>query len=383
MKIKSFIAPDIKQALNQIRKEIGASALILETRECAGNGFKGLLGKGLIEVIAAYSNDLREEPPGDFTEGLDDDITVHNAKWQDTDQPEDAVPGAVGIISNDLHPEIKRLKAEMMNQEVQEEIVNHLLRYEMAASGGEAEDVDIKNIMASVHERIAGMVKIKRFAGLWLQKVDKGYKTPLPLILDRQSTIGRVVTFVGPTGVGKTTTLAKVAARLVLEMGKSVGVITIDTYRIAAVDQLRAFAEMMDIPIIVAFTPKELSMAVERFKDKEYVLIDTAGRSQYDDKRIRILGGLLKALPSSENYLVISAGTRNREASDIFTSFNILPLHGCIFTKIDEAGAFGMLLNMAVKTELPICFLTNGQEVPDDIEDASPERIAELILPSV
>lgn len=429
MKIKSFIAPNIEKALAQIRKEMGSSALILETRECEGRGFKGFLGKTLVEVIAACPEDVAmegsEEGAGcsgekqeavaggileDSYEGVSNDkdiskgvsgdaagkisrpkmlallnerikgkkdikldvggpeIKKQDIKPEPSDTRPEVVPEAIDKVKADNvnlpHFEIERLRIDLMDQDVRKETIDLLLDHWTNGKMAEMERIDINKIKIDVRCRIAGMISVKSILGNSHEPCEK-----------------KTITFVGPTGVGKTTTLAKVAAKLAIDYKKNVGVITIDTYRIAAVDQLMAYAEMIDIPVRVAHTSKQLSMAVNEFNDKDFILIDTVGRSQYDEKRIRMLRGLLKILPSSENYLVISAGTRNREADDIFANFNILPLHGFIFTKIDETKSFGMLLNMIIKTKIPIYYLTNGQEVPDDILEASPDGIADMVLP--
>lgn len=524
MKIKSFIAPSLEEAMVRIHNDMGAAAVILETKECEGKGFKGFLGKALIEVIAAYpdensaSNDFAErymnvtsddKQAGQFiglpessNKNISDNISrsrvlsllnerrsknsedkaddvVSDAellgnKNQDelfevnseldasafelaNPNPEFAAPGfaapefeLANLDSENIVPEfelanpdfsnippefelanpnlksgvakfevaptnqeeetaefdvatpnledrvaensipyvppvdftplskevpgvdktvnlpftIETLKEELIDQELLQNTINVVLGGLAGAGKSNEAIMDVGKLKADVRSRIAGMVNVKN-------------------IVDQVQKPGqyRAITFVGPTGVGKTTTLAKVAAKLSFDYGKEVGVITIDTYRIAAVDQLMAYTDMIDIPIKVAYTPKELAAAVNGFNDKDFVLVDTVGRGQYDDKRIRMLKGLLKSLPSPENYLVMSAGTRYRDANDIFESFKIINLHGLVFTKIDETKTFGMLHNMIVKTKIPACFLTNGQEVPDDIVDATPQIIADLIVP--
>lgn len=402
MKIKSFIAPNIENAMAQIRKEMGQSALILETRECEGGGFKGYLGKTLIEVIAAYpddsTDDISENSLDEVSNGVPDTTVPesyvknvagnisqsrmleilnerikenHETKFADLindamlkpEKPSFDVMNKDPIGVDNLQSEIKKLKTYLLDQEIHERIVDSLLESSGNVKNQGIGTFGVDVLKDDIRKSIAGMIRTKK------------------VIEDNETLPKRkIITFVGPTGVGKTTTLAKVAAKLTLENDKSVGVITIDTYRIAAVDQLRAYADMIDIPIRVAFTPNELSMAVEEFKGKEIILIDTVGRSQYNDKRIRMLRGLLNSLPNPENYLVMSAGTRNRDAVDIFTSFNILPIHGVVFTKIDETRTFGMLLNLVEETKMPICYITNGQEVPDDIVEADPEWVSNLIV---
>ena len=413
MKIKSFIAPNIEIALEQIRKEIGQSALILETRKCDGKGFKGFLGKSLVEVIAAYEDDseddVAETKPISVTKVDDNNVPTINdskksilknnqveksrtrmltllneskkerlnegIKYSDSEtettnknlkqeQPAQMSVENIKKVNGDqsVKHEINKLKADLLSKEINMEVVGVLLDSVVKEKCAENDKLEVNKI--NINKKIANMIHTEDI----LENSNEQHSK-------------KIIAFVGPTGVGKTTTLAKVASKLAIDNNKNVGVITIDTYRIAAVDQLMAYAEMIDIPVRIAHTSKELAVATNEFEDKDYILIDTVGRSQYDDKRIRMLRGLLKILPSLRNYLVISSNTRNKEARDIFTNFNILPLHGFIFTKTDETRNFGMLLNMTLKTSMPICYLTNGQEVPDDILDARSNKIADLVFP--
>ena len=180
--------------------------------------------------------------------------------------------------------------------------------------------------------------------------------------------------------MGKTTTIAKLAAKHCVESGEDVALITVDTYRIGGADQLKTYGDIMGVPVKVVFTPQELRNAVSQFENAPIIFIDTAGRSQFDATRIRALKGILQAVPEAKTHLVVSTNTRYSDVLEIFNRFNIMPLHRLVFTKVDETKSYGMLLNLTVRTTLPPSYLTNGQEVPDDIEVADPGRIAGLIV---
>ena len=190
----------------------------------------------------------------------------------------------------------------------------------------------------------------------------------------------RVVAFIGTTGVGKTTTLAKVAAHFVLEQNLRGALITADTYRISAVEQLKKYAEILGLPVEVVYSAAELRKAIARHRSKDFVLVDTAGRSQYNEFQMDELKELLAAHPRMEKHLVVSATTKEEDASEIMTRFSVCKPDRIIFTKTDETRTIGMVLNLLAGGDLPLSFLSNGQSVPDDIIPATAERLADLLL---
>ena len=190
----------------------------------------------------------------------------------------------------------------------------------------------------------------------------------------------RVVAFIGTTGVGKTTTLAKVAAHFVLEQNLKGALITADTYRISAVEQLKKYAEILGLPVEVVYSAADLKKAITRHRSKDFILVDTAGRSQYNEYQMDELKSLLSAHPRMEKHLVVSATTKEQDAAQIMERFSACKPDRIIFTKTDETRTVGMVLNLLAQRELPLSFLSNGQSVPDDIIPATAERLAELLL---
>lgn len=190
----------------------------------------------------------------------------------------------------------------------------------------------------------------------------------------------KVMIFVGPTGVGKTTTLAKLAALYSLSKNKKVAFITSDTYRIAAVEQLRTFSEIIGIPISVIYSPLEFVDAIERYKNKDIIMVDTAGRSHKDKYQLMELKPLLNTDIDSQVYLVISATTKMADCREIIKSYNFLQDYKLLFTKIDETSSTGILLNAAYITKKPLSYVTIGQNVPDDIEIADINKIIYSLL---
>lgn len=188
------------------------------------------------------------------------------------------------------------------------------------------------------------------------------------------------IALVGPTGVGKTTTIAKLAARFLAEHGGSIGFITIDTYRIAAVEQLKVYGDIMNLPVEVVITPQELETALSYHRDKDLILIDTAGRSPRDNYCIDELATFLLPELDIEKHLVLSATTRENELINAISQFERLGIDQTIMTKIDECQNLGVLLNIQIQNPNPLSFLTNGQRVPEDLVAAEQHTVADLIM---
>ena len=193
----------------------------------------------------------------------------------------------------------------------------------------------------------------------------------------------RAEIFIGPTGVGKTTTIAKLASELSVTLRKKVALLTVDTYRIAAAEQLRTYASILEIPFRVIYSVEEMRQAAEDFKDYDYVMVDTAGHSQHNDELKTDIENYIRTLEDvmdCENFLVLSATTKYRDLIDIADSYSELVAYKLIFTKMDETGAKGNLYNVRMHTGAPISYITNGQNVPDDIAVFDAQRIVKNLL---
>jgi flagellar biosynthesis protein FlhF len=188
------------------------------------------------------------------------------------------------------------------------------------------------------------------------------------------------ISLIGPTGVGKTTTIAKLAAEAITTAGARVALVTIDTYRIAAVEQLKVYGEIMGLPVEVVLSPEQLQDAFRRHRDKDLILIDTAGRSPRDDERIAELNEFLGQGAEVENCLVLAAPTDERLQLKSLEAFSKLPISRLIFTKLDETDRCGALINLPTCSNLPLAYLTNGQQVPEDLLLAEPDTVADLVM---
>lgn len=199
--------------------------------------------------------------------------------------------------------------------------------------------------------------------------------------LGTQATEGpRVLVLVGPTGVGKTTTLAKIASNAILKRGLKVGLINLDSYKVAAFDQLATYARILKTPFRSAASAEDLQAAVADFQGLDLILVDTTGRSQRDPASLREMEKVLASVPQAETALVLSSTTRDAELNDSAARFSMFHPRGIIFSKLDEATTFGCIYNVSHRSKLPLLYFTTGQRVPEDLEEATSERLAALIL---
>ena len=261
--------------------------------------------------------------------------------------------------------------ARLIEQEVAAELADRILR-DVAREFDSAIDAGIAPSEAAVRESIE-----RRIAALLPSDDTDAFR-----ILPGRNGGARRIAFVGPTGVGKTTTLAKIAAQLALKRGLRVGIVAADTYRIAAVDQLRTYAEILGIPVEVASSPADASRACERLGDVDVILIDTAGRSQNDRMKLSELRAFLAAAEPDETHLVLSATAGARTLAREVEAFGALGIDRLALTKLDEAASFGTLVSLVERLGTRVSFLTHGQEVPDHIEVARGRRLAALVMGS-
>ena len=192
-----------------------------------------------------------------------------------------------------------------------------------------------------------------------------------------------VIVLVGPTGVGKTTTLAKLAAHLSMQENRRVALVTTDTFRIAAASQLGTYADLMELPLEVAYSPEELRAAVDRQSDADYILVDSPGCAQRNDAQIRELSAFVETLPGANVLLTVSATVKLRDLIDIQDGFGVLPLSGLILTKLDETTVFGPVMSLVARgaaKNVPVYYMTSGQNVPTDLEEATLDRLTDLVV---
>jgi len=264
--------------------------------------------------------------------------------------------------SREVPGELFHLYTELIDAEVEDDL---------------ARDLMIRLKANSTPEQLAD-VNVARGVLTSLVESEIRCSEPISAVRGRR----KVVALVGATGVGKTTTIAKLAANFRLRDGVKMGLVTVDTYRIAAVEQLRTYAEIIDLPMKVVTSPNEMRRALEEFIGLDLILIDTAGRSPRDDLQIQELKRLLAEADVDEVHLVLSMSSSLRTLEATAEKFSAANATSIIMTKLDEAAGMGPLLSLSRKVGLPISYLTTGQDVPDDIEAATSTRMARLVLGS-
>lgn len=261
---------------------------------------------------------------------------------------------------SDIPSELFPTYTQLLDHELDEDLARELV----CKARDQAQRSQLRNPSA-VQSLLAGLIEQEFRVGRPIQAV-RGQR--------------KVVALVGPTGVGKTTTLAKLAANLRLREGLKVGLITVDTYRIAAVEQLKTYAELIDLPMKVVTSPTEMRQALDELTGLDVVLIDTAGRSPRDDLKIQELKDCLDAAQADEVHLVLSLASGPTTLESVAANFRPVGITSLILTKLDEATGTGLLLHAARYLRTPVSYLTTGQNVPDDIEPAHPTRMTRLVL---
>ena len=389
MQTRTYCAPTMAAALADVKRDLGRDAVIVHTRNFRKGGLLGIGGRAVWEITASAQmnvprrlavgryvpTDVQEaavagaavaaaEPAG---QSLGDALSrrmgeIHGMVSSLLRQAVEWRAGPVAPGAADALPvELAAWRTHLLRQEVGEQAVAELME-QVARELPPAEWVRAPSMRERLVGAIASRMPAAGAAG--------------PQVTGRP----RVMVLIGPTGVGKTTTIAKLAARFKLADRRKVGLITIDTYRIAAVDQLKTYAQILEVPLRTVLRPGDLAEAVAAMADLDVVLIDTAGRSPADSPRLGQMRAFLEAARADEVHLVVSATAGAACATRVLESFGALGANRWILSKLDEAGTFGMALNIAREVKVAMSFVTTGQEVPDDIAPADPRRVAELIV---
>ena len=501
MQIKSFKAPTLKEAMANVKSELGVDAVILHTNKIKKGGILGFHAKEIVEVIAAIEDEpvVKEQksvmdtgaaseavlqaaaaarasrnsapepqpqPTGNFTprnmvsqyQTAGTIEAISHAMAQNTPSPtfgevlasvnkaqeqagqpvvnEQAASVAPAV---DMNPGVEQpvVKEEPVEPVIvaEEKLINTesdveqlTIEKEVETASEDAPDLDVKeqeildlqNQLEEMKSMLVEMSRNKDEAGGIpnLQRAMEAQGISQHVLEDMISKLNgteilapqnsikalkalekyvrkairiangitlysdkpKIVALIGPTGVGKTTTLAKIAAKFVLEEGAKVALITADTYRISAVEQLKTYSDILGLPLEIVYNPQALQEAIEKHRDKQLILLDTAGRSQYNAYQMKELSELLNIDADIEKHLVMSATTKTSDGLELLDNFSLCKPDRVIFTKVDETKTHGIILNILHRRKAALSYLTNGQSVPDDIEPASIEKLADLLL---
>ncbi len=400
-------APTMKDALEKIRAQLGSDAMIVSTRTFRRGGVLGVGGQEVVEVYAADTRSRIENIKRESSNRLRSSDAPAPRGAEDAPRGAGLVPHAEAArspspplpspgVSPGVSPSGESYQAfSSAIGQIRKEI------HDLMSRGGEGQrhsnpflrECHDALVQREVDPRVADLIvgeisQLRLPSGFpdpsRVRAVVRSQLTklfvPSPPFDERKKP--RLIVLVGPTGVGKTTTIAKLAAKAKLGERRRVGLITLDTFRIAAVDQLEKYAEIIGLPLIVATSPAELEVAVEEFRAKELdvVFIDSAGRSHRDELKMAELREFLAVLPGAEVHLVLSTTTHGKTILSIANRFSGIGFHRVILTKVDETISFGSLVNALISIGRPVSFVTDGQNVPDDIVASDPERLADLVL---
>ncbi|PQO34597.1 flagellar biosynthesis protein FlhF [Bremerella cremea] len=377
MNIKSFRAKSMHEALELVRKELGPDAALLHSREVPQRGLKGLLGGKEIELAASKDANLKSrfdiEVPPEEEEPEPTDEAVVEQHEQPSESDEAPRPIDLGIDLEAMSfnqtffgngpaypPALLRIRERLIDAEVPGILADGLCERVLNAHPEESQQQE-DMLVAAIRQEIMKSIPIGR-------DIDDTLLYP------------RVVAAIGPTGVGKTTTIAKLAARAKFDYKRRVGLVTVDTYRIAAVDQLQTYAEIMDLPMKIVATPMEVRNAINELSDCQQIFVDTAGRSPRDEVQVQQLRSLIKAASPDETYLVLSAPSSSRSLAEAVEKFAGVAPTSWVLTKIDEVGSLGNTLSFLQDPQLPLAYVTNGQDVPQAIAAADAEDLVSRIL---
>jgi flagellar biosynthesis protein FlhF len=388
MNIKTYRARTMQEALALVRRDLGPQAAVLHTRDVRGSLLGLLLGHKQVEVTASNNIAVPSRLPTQ-SQGIDlsrpDEVAAHlgaaaisRGKHESTPRGE-CQPADPRTASRELESMVDDFCRRSRHSEM------HELPESLFSLFTDLIEADIQDELArEMVERVRREMPARDLLDAMLVKAhlartieDEIHVSPP---IDALPSRRRVVALVGPTGVGKTTTIAKLAANFRLREKRKVGLITVDTYRIAAVEQLRTYADIIDLPMAVVSTPREMREAVTRMSDLEIVLMDTAGRSPRDEVKIQELRTMLIESKADEVHLVLSAvggAAALRRTAEQFAPAGATAL---LLTKLDEATSLGNVLPLLRSCKLPLSYLTDGQNVPDDIAPADPRRLTRLIL---
>lgn len=383
MKIRKYLGKDTHEAILKVKMDLGNEAVIVNTRKVRQKGFFKMFAKPLVEVLAAVDENAaiethRVQKVAYESMGQNKNQIKFNEKEGKMSLLENKINN-IELILGKLSEQMRRsteIKPEKRDVSQTHNILNlfnkNLLKNEVDEEISQEIMANVKQkigVSTSVNDTVAALGNI--LSGML------GKPEPLKLREDGKPT---VVVFVGPTGVGKTTTLAKIAANYLLNFNKKVGMITADTYRIAAVEQLRTYADILGIPVSVIYSAKEIKDAIVKHNDKDLILVDTAGRSSKDIAQFEELKSLINYSNADEIYLVLSTTTSSRNCKEILKNYSFLKNYKLIFTKLDETMVTGLILNARKITQKSISYITTGQSVPDDIEVMNVEKITKILL---
>ena len=409
MIIKKFTGKTKEEAVEAARKDMGSGVVVMNVKDVKRKGIAALFLPKQVEITAALEE--HEEPRPIRREQTRGGAADSGEKDSRARGDRAAVPtsgGACGTQqenSQSIEKKLDSLQTLLLSRFQQEEAARNT-----QPAAEPQEDADEEKQEISEQERFVKLLYNtmlenevdEKYANQIIDELEKGKNGNIPfdyilsnvyqkLILKFGKAEGikeaesgpRLVLFMGPTGVGKTTTIAKIASHFVMDEKKRLALLTADTYRIAAAEQLRTYANILEVPFRVVYTKEEAAAAVADFNDYDYIFVDTAGHSHQNEEQLnnmRELMDTLKRAGEYQTFLVLSATTKYRDLLKIASNYEEVSDYQMIFTKLDETSTLGNLLNLKLYTDAEIAYVTCGQNVPEDIEQFNPQKTVKQLL---
>lgn len=402
MIIKKFQAKTENDAVEAAKKELGSAVVIMNVRKVKRKGPFGFLLPQLTEVTVALEEESEQK-----VQSLRKNTDTQNGNAVKAEKTAESRHVAEGELQGQ-----KDFERQLENSMIEEKLdsLHSLLEQQLKKPEEETEEAPEEEIKEDEMSRFIKLVYNtmldnevdEKYANLIIDEMEKNNKPGTPfdhaladvyqkMILKfgnsqelTESQKGpKVVFFIGPTGVGKTTTIAKIAAEYQLDKKKKVALLTADTYRIAAAEQLRTYAGILEVPFRVIYSAEEISQAVRDFQDYDYIMVDTAGHAHQNEDQREIIKGLIHAadgLTDTDVFLVLSATTKYNDLKKIVDAYREVTDYRLIFTKLDETEERGNMFNIRLYTGAEICYVTCGQNVPDDLESFNPQKTVKLLL---
>ena len=388
MKMKKYNAPSIAEAMKLIRADLGDDAVILNSKVVVQKKFFGIVKKKSFEVVAGI--DRIDKKP--FLQPLPD---LQQTFTQPTPsmQPVQVIPPVRAEqayekqqekrMNDEIKKELEDLKSLMKSvqkQTIQSQYPDEFMPFMEHLRKQELSEELITKIGDGLFDycnqgkETLSEQQMREFTERFLRQQMEHFP------FGGLSYTKRIVNILGPTGVGKTTTIAKMAARAVLESKKKIGFITTDTYRIAAIEQLKTYAGLLQSPVEVVYNEQDYKKALENLKSVDLIFIDTAGRNYKDAKYVNDLVQLIDFNEQAESYLVLSLTAKQSDLEAVIDQFTDVPIEKFVFTKMDETNSIGTIFNLMIKYNKGLAYYTNGQEVPEDIEIPTLEKLFELFF---
>jgi len=375
MKMLSFLGETPTKALQNAQKECGPDAVVISTKKISSMD-KNSVDMYEITIALEEEYDTKKSLPkkkmvAQQTNNKKVDVQFYDFKDQIVNMQESL---------EKVQKTLWEPKSQLYDLNIPPEFIDIYTLFEE----NEFDPEMTYSIMKKTIEQLpvsmkSNPIKINNFFKLILRRII-AVKHEIPLRTHQR----KIMMFVGPTGVGKTTTIAKLAARYAYKLGTNykVGIITLDSFRVGAVEQLKAYTNIMRLPLEVVKRPEELSEAIARLKDCHYILIDTAGGSQYDMDKIELINQYQQHLTETpiEKMLVLPANVKTTDLYEIYNSYSSLHIHNLIFTKLDETISYGNLISFAHKTKKSICYVSVGQNVPDDLHEADSNYLIDCFM---